>query len=133
MTLKVIINEGNEDGSWLDEHRKPYSITVTQLLWLVCTHISKKSLNFENSRVLQSSPEFSRVLKVQRFFADAVVISVLDAGSDYQIGEGMYNCQLFIMFLTLFEPLELLCNEYPKIHHISDEECDVLVDICDFL
>ena len=32
--------------------------------------ISKKSLNFENSRVLQSSPEFSRVLKVQRFFAD---------------------------------------------------------------
>ena len=32
--------------------------------------ISKKSLNFENSGVLQSAPEFSRVLKVQRFFAD---------------------------------------------------------------
>ena len=33
-------------------------------------YISKKSLNFENSRVLQSAPEFGRVLKVQRFFAD---------------------------------------------------------------
>ena len=35
--------------------------------------ISKKSLNFENSRVLQSAPEFSRVLKVQRFFADVFI------------------------------------------------------------
>jgi len=45
----------------------------------------------------------------------------------------MYNCQLFLMFLTFFKPLELLCNEYPEIHHISDEEYNVTVDICDFL
>ena len=40
--------------------------------------ISKKSLNFENSRELQSAPEFSRVLKVQRFFADVAVGNPLD-------------------------------------------------------
>ena len=45
----------------------------------------------------------------------------------------MHNFQSFLMFLTFFKPLELLCNEYPEIHRISDEEYDVIVDIRDFL
>ena len=47
-----------------------YRIAGSELILILL--ISKKSLNFENSRVLQSSPEFSRVLKVQRFFADVM-------------------------------------------------------------
>ena len=40
MVLKDIINEGNREGTWLDKNGKPYSITVTQLLRLVCTRWS---------------------------------------------------------------------------------------------
>ena len=50
-------------------------------------NISKNPLNFENSGVLQSAPEFSRVLKVQRFFADEI--------------DGIYSSQYVTMFGTL--------------------------------
>ena len=47
-------------------------VLIAKALVVSLAYISKKSLNFENSRVLQSAPEFSRVLKVQRFFADVL-------------------------------------------------------------
>ena len=46
-----------------------HALTMT-IITKVNSFISKTSLNFENSGVPESAPEFSRVLKVQRFFAD---------------------------------------------------------------
>ena len=46
------------------------------------TSISKKSLNFENSGELWSTLEYSGVLKVQRFFADEMLLLCRDGVGD---------------------------------------------------